>query len=269
MEEINYITIYDSTAEAKFVFVSESVTEVLGYKPEELIGQGGYSLIHPLELKAINLIHSINVKNQKMSSITAYRTKHKDGHYITIDSVVHYCYDSLVCTNFVVDSSDSVKHKMRFHSADERFIVQKDGSIQLSGAWNDSQIRMKNLLQGKDPWTNKSHKERIQLEPRFCLFINRYTTQSTIVFATRMCEELVGLSQLDCIGQSLYEYVARQDRESVKMQIEIAKANDIIARIRFNWMRGENDLVPLEAVVSCTYDGLVFVARISPILLSM
>ncbi|KAI9485474.1 MAG: hypothetical protein EXX96DRAFT_545232 [Benjaminiella poitrasii] len=263
--EINYISIYDTTADAKFLFVSESVTDVLGFLPEELIGMGGYEVTHPDERNALNLIHTGNVKSERMSTVVSYRSRHKDGHYVNCDAVVHYCYDTLICTNFAVVSADCVKHKVRKNSADTAYAIQPDGSIQLEGAWNIKQERMKNILTEENyPWDNVlAEKER-----RFCLFLNRYTTQSTIVFATRMSEELVGLDPIECIGDSLYDYVSPDDRENVMKQIELSKSNDIISRVRFNWAKHDQAIIPIEAVISCTYDGLVFVARLRPSMLA-
>ena len=260
--EINFISIYDNTPKAKYLFVSESVTDVLGYLPEELLGESGYNLTHPNERQALGVIHSTNVQNERMSSVTTCRARHKDGHYVACDIVVHYCYDVLICTTFTVVSSNCIKHNMRASSADEVFVIQPDGSIRLTGVWNDSQERMKKLFTEKYPWDINNLVLNEQ-EPRFCLFINRYTTESLIVFATQMCESMVGMNQINCIGQSIYEYVAPHDKENVMKSIELSKSTDIINRLRFNWLRQDTqELIPIEAVVSCTYDGLVFVARL-------
>ncbi|KAL9546857.1 hypothetical protein MBANPS3_006455 [Mucor bainieri] len=259
--EINFISIYDNTAEAKYLFVSESVTDILGYEPEELVGQGGYSILHPDELQAISIVHRGNVKNERMSSVNTYRNRHKDGHYVLCDVVVHYCYDVLICTNFAVTTNDCLRHKIRVSSADDVFVIQPDGSIQLAGAWNSSQEKMKKLLAEGNPWDSNLNVISPQ-EPRFCLFLNRYTNLSIIVFATQMCQDLVGSNQMDLIGESLYDFVDDKDRLNVEKLITLAKSNDLINRIRFNWKRRDNgELEFLEAVISCTYDGLVFVAR--------
>jgi PAS domain S-box-containing protein len=262
--EISFIIIYDNTAAASILFVSESVYDVLGFTPEELTGINGYELTHPQEREAIALIHTSNVGNEKMSSVTVYRSRHKYGHYVQMDTVVHYCYDALICTNFAIVSEDCIKHKMRINSADEAYYIQHDGSIRLTGAWNDSQERMKQMLADKHPWGANNQLAAKQQEPRFCLILNRYTDKSIIVFATKMCEQIVDLNQFDCIGKSLYDYIGPQDKESVKKQVELSKSTDIISRLRFDWAVGENKLVPLEAAVSCTYDGLVVVARLAP-----
>jgi PAS domain S-box-containing protein len=260
--ETNYISIYDNTANAKLVYVSESVVDVLGFTPQELIGMGGYELTHPKERAALAIVHTANVTNERMSSLSTYRSRHKNGHYVTCDIIVHYCYDVMICTNFGRVSGDSLKARMRTVSADEIYVISDDGTIQLAGAWNDSQQKMKNLLLNSQPWGKNDLIEHNQ-EPRFCLIINRYTEQSNIVFASKYSESMVGLSQVDCIGTSLYFYVHEGDAEAVMKQLSLAKSKDLITRFRFKWNNGRK-LIPVETVVSCTNDGLVMVVRLSP-----
>jgi PAS domain S-box-containing protein len=261
--EINYIAIYDLTPRANFLFVSESVQDVLGFTPEELVGRGGFEITHPDEREALNVVHTSNVKDEHMSSIVYYQCLHKDGHYVHCDSIVHYCYDVIICTNFAVVSPDSIKHKMRINSADEAFTVDKNGVLRLSGAWNNSQEKMKNLMASEYPWDISNKLTATQREPRFCLFINRYTSESIIVFATKMCEDLVEVDQFECIGQSLFSYVAPKDKLAVMKQLELSKSCDLISRLRFKWLKPGDRHVQVEAVVSCTYDGIVMVVRLA------
>lgn len=265
---INCIIIYDNTASATVLFASESVYEVLGFTPEELTGLHGYKLTHLDERAALAVIHSANVVEERMSSVTTYGSLRKDGKYVELDVIIHYCYDSLVSTNFTITSHDSMQRKMRSNTADYVQVVQRDDSIQVKGGWSDSQDGLKRLLATKHPWGENDKVEQKAQESRFCLILNRYTAKATVVFATKMCEELVGLNQFDCIGRPLYDFVAPQDVENVMKQIELSKSKDMISRLRFDWMTEENKLISIEAVVSCTYDGLVMVARLAPFVIS-
>ncbi|GAA5801124.1 hypothetical protein HPULCUR_006566 [Helicostylum pulchrum] len=257
--DVNCIIIYDNTAQASVLFASESIHDVLGYTPEELTGHPGYRFTHPDEHEALALIHTANVNEQRMSSLTMYRSRHKNGTYVQTDVIIHYCYDSLITTTFIVHSQDCLKRRMRVNSADFAYFIQSDGTIQL----NDSQEKTKHLRDFKDPWGKDKKLEKKTQEPRFCLILNRYTSNCTIVFATKMCE-IVELNQFDCIGKSLYDFISPQDHENVSKQIELSKSNDLISKLRFHWITEENKLIYIEAVVSCTYDGLVMVSRLCP-----
>ena len=268
--EINFIAIYDGSANANFLFVSDSIKDCLGWSPQELLGQPGYILTHPEEREALASIHANNVKDERMSSVVSYHARHKDGHYVLIDNVIHFCYNLLISTNFVLLPNDSIKHAMRASSADESYMIQPDGAIRLTGNWSHTHNNtIKHLLSKAYPWNVNANLTNMQ-EPRFCLVLNRYTLQANIVFASSMCDDMVGMSQIHCIGDSIYQYVAQQDVENVRHQIEITKAKGLISKLRFKWRGGnrtsddhheQETLIPIEAVISCTHDGLVLVAR--------
>ncbi|GAN09601.1 hypothetical protein MAM1_0277c09131 [Mucor ambiguus] len=267
--EINFIAIYDGSADANFLFASDSIKDCLGWSPEELLGQPGYILTHPEEREALALIHSNNVKDERMSSIVSYRARHKDGHYVMIDNVIHFCYNLLISTNFTLLSNDSIKHFMRTNSADESYLIHPDGALRLTDNRSSSQSNIKHLLSKAYPWNVNANLTNMQ-EPRFCLVLNRYSVHANIVFASSMCEEMVGMNQIYCIGDSIYQYVAEKDVDIVRHKIEITKTKGVISKLRFNWSRkkkkttndNEETLLNIEAVISCTHDGLVLVARL-------
>jgi PAS domain S-box-containing protein len=256
--EVDYISIYDSTASAKLVYVSESVYDVLGFTPQEIIGLGAYELTHPNERAALSVLHSSNLTNEPMSSLCVYKSRHKDGHYVTCDIIVHPCYDVFICTNFARSSCDTVKASMRTTSADESYVIGEDGSIEITSSWRNRQERIKTLF--STPFRDFS--KPLEGEPRFCLIINRYTEAATIVFASRYCYDLVGIGQTQLIGSSLFDFVAKKDRVSVSTQLDLTKEQSIIARFRFKWLHGSKE-IPVETCISGTYDGLVMVVRLA------
>ncbi|KAI9275962.1 hypothetical protein BDA99DRAFT_496981 [Phascolomyces articulosus] len=259
----NYISIYDNTATANFIYISESVSEVLGWTPDEMIGKGAYEFFHPDDINALTRVHSANVMNEKMSSMVAYRTRHKDGHFVIIETLVHYCYDVLMCTNYLYDPSDA-GHKIRSNSVDEVFVVNQDGSLELVGAWNDSQERMQKLLQTQHKWIN-NRVTHVQ-EPRFCLILNRYTEESTIVFVSQMAERLVGAQCDQVLGRPFLDYVSERDGQVVQQQLDMTKGSDMIMRMRFDWVMDKEHgaTQAVEAIVGSSNDGLVVVIRLAP-----
>lgn len=198
-----------------------------------------------------------------MSSMVSYRFKCKNGSYVTIETIVHYCHDVLVTCNYIQDTH-SLDHKMRVNTVDEVFHCLPDGSLQLGGAWNDRQEKIEETLNMESVWTNKKM-ERIQ-ERRFCLIMNRFTDSLNIVYASDLAKELVSLEIHKCIGLSFYEFVLDSDVESLQAQIDLAKEHDMVVRLRFDWVidRERNLTEPVEAITSCTNDGLVMVLRLSP-----
>lgn len=121
-------------------------------------------------------------------------------------------------------------------------------------------------------------------EPRAALFVNRFTRTATIMYATSGVTEILGLSPHQLISKSFFYCIQEQCLRDAVRCLEGAKSNDSIAYLRF-WFRNplQDDTVhpngygndsfmdtttgnasppiELEAVVSCTSDGLVVILR--------
>ncbi|KAI8636956.1 hypothetical protein BD408DRAFT_425336 [Parasitella parasitica] len=255
----NWITIWDNTQEARLMYVSESVTDHLGWEPEEIIGRGGYDLFHPGDRDSLRKVHLTNVCNQKMSSMVSYRALTKSGSAIQVETILHYCQDVLIGSNYVYDE-DSLDHKVRANSVDEVFVCLPDGSLQLAGAWNDRQEHVQNAMD-----TDSFSAVRSQ-EDRFCLILNRFSELLNIVYVSRLAADLVSLDTAAAIGTPLYQYVQQKDVLSLKSQLRLAKEHGMVVRLRFDWIidseKGLSE--PVEAIASSTGDGIVMVLRLSP-----
>lgn len=259
----NWITIWDNTQEAILIYASESVADHLGWEPEEIIGKEGYDLFHPGDHDSLRKVHLANIFNEKMSSMVSYRTLAKDGSYVRVETIIHYCYDVLIGSNYVYDE-DSLDHKVRANSVDEVFICLPDGTLQLAGAWNDRQEYMQKSLDAKKVW--KNNRLVLSQERRFCLILNRFSASLNIVFASKLATELVSLDTAKAIGTSLYQYVQEKDALSLEAQIDLSKEHDMVVRLRFDWIidREKGISEPVEAIASSTNDGIVMVLRLSP-----
>lgn len=125
-------------------------------------------------------------------------------------------------------------------------------------------------------------------EPRAALFVNRFTRTATIMYATSGVTEILGLSPHQLISKSFFYCIQERCLRDAVRCLESAKANDSIAYLRF-WFRNplldedaDTDMsgysspafgmtpdpyartpppIELEAVVSCTSDGLVVILR--------
>ncbi|KAJ5232953.1 hypothetical protein N7468_005909 [Penicillium chermesinum] len=116
-------------------------------------------------------------------------------------------------------------------------------------------------------------------EPRAALFVNRFTRTATIMYATSGVSEILGLSPNQLVAKSFFYCIQEKCLRDAVRCLESAKSNDSIAYLRF-WFRNplqddnpnispytasmvSNPIPPLEleAVVSCTSDGLVVILR--------
>lgn len=261
----DFISIYDNSEAAHLVYLSDSVVDAIGWTPEELVGKRGFDYFHPNEIPALARVHAASVMNEKLSSMVRYHTRHKDGHYVEVETVVHYCYDVIVCTNFVYDANDT-GHKIRSTMADEVWSVDMNGTVQLAGSWGDNQERVRQTLESSEQWIQEQQLKTKQ-EPRFCMILNRFTCDSTIVFVSQMAERIVGLDCERALGKSLLNYVCDRDLDTVQAQLDLIKSSGMIMRLRFDWVindNGSSTTQPVEAIASSTNDGLAVVFRLAP-----
>ncbi|MGH8674909.1 MAG: PAS domain-containing protein, partial [Burkholderiales bacterium] len=75
-------------------FVSPAVTQILGLTPEECIGTSPFSFTHPHD-RPIVLAAVEEAKRTGRTSTYVYRSRHKDGRYVWLESRVRFVNDAL------------------------------------------------------------------------------------------------------------------------------------------------------------------------------
>lgn len=102
----------DSNREYKFTFVDQRVTHVLGYKPQDLLGQRCFDFFHPEDRTNIteSFKQAEDLRGQTVSGVLRFRTKTKEWAPIKIQSyafVNPYSNDVeyIVCTNTLANRS--------------------------------------------------------------------------------------------------------------------------------------------------------------------
>lgn len=76
-----------STLTSECLYVSPSVQTLLGYTPEEIIGQPTFSLTHPDDQPLIQDAYASALERNDLILPHQYRVKHKAGHYIWVETV--------------------------------------------------------------------------------------------------------------------------------------------------------------------------------------
>jgi len=85
------ITISDTSG--RFSYVSPSSMQLLGYRPEELVGVNGYELIHPEDREFVrSSLHEPFLKDQRLRR-GVFRLVRKSGGFIWIDTIARPVFD--------------------------------------------------------------------------------------------------------------------------------------------------------------------------------
>ena len=78
----------------RYQYVSPACLTVLGYRPEELIGTGLQELLHPEGVPVIAAAIGRMVADPSCSEVVTVRTRHKDGHWLWLQTNVRlFCED--------------------------------------------------------------------------------------------------------------------------------------------------------------------------------
>lgn len=108
------------TADPRWIYIdaSPAVKRVLGYTPEEIIGMSGYSQFHPED--ADNLLkRDASVRYREGMYTNVYRYRHKDGHYIWMETTSRTIRDDngrpveIICVSRDVTEREEAQRAMR------------------------------------------------------------------------------------------------------------------------------------------------------------
>ncbi|KAH0826208.1 hypothetical protein J3R83DRAFT_5651 [Lanmaoa asiatica] len=78
MQYIREVAIVDFSEDVRWLFVTESISELLGYEPRDVIGRPAVELVHPEEFPAVRKLHYETIRQDKAAVIAYLRLKHKD-----------------------------------------------------------------------------------------------------------------------------------------------------------------------------------------------
>lgn len=88
------------TVDARILYVSNSIADILGHRPEEVIGRSCWEYFHPDEIPFAQAIHGRGVQLDKAAVLNYCQIKNKDGGYIGCECVFTVVHDVLVgCTS--------------------------------------------------------------------------------------------------------------------------------------------------------------------------
>jgi PAS domain S-box-containing protein len=101
---------------ANFSYLSDNVTAVLGYRPEEMSGKNAFDYIHPNDLVKVNLELERIIEGNEVAKGVEHRFLHKNGKWIWLESKGTYHIDNSTIKGILVNSrniDDRVKLQKR------------------------------------------------------------------------------------------------------------------------------------------------------------
>ncbi|MGL5082172.1 MAG: response regulator [Microcoleaceae cyanobacterium] len=133
--------------EGVILYASPACYPLLGYQPEELIGQDPSMFLHARELKSLAKAHQL-ILTQDMTYPLTYRVHHRDGHYLWFETTSNAIRDpeTGVVQEILAVSRDISDHKRR-----EQQLQESEASIRALYQVTSSQSlnfqgRLQNIL---------------------------------------------------------------------------------------------------------------------------
>ncbi|KAL1692551.1 hypothetical protein GGG16DRAFT_124024 [Schizophyllum commune] len=78
MDEALALGIVDFSQEARWIYMTDSVTDLLGWEPRELVGRPSLELVHPDEFLRVRKLHYDTITEDKAAVLAYLRMRHKD-----------------------------------------------------------------------------------------------------------------------------------------------------------------------------------------------
>ncbi|KAK0221561.1 hypothetical protein IW262DRAFT_1374867 [Armillaria fumosa] len=219
----SFIGIVDFSQEAKWLYMTDSVVELLGYEPHELYGHPSLELVHPDEVNRVRKLHHDTIKADKAAVLVYLRMKHKDPYkgYVLCGvsrTVVHN-----VLVGSVSFASPGAKALHNASTAQEITVISPAAENFQFRRWNDPSPMPPSpppfSTPPQTPADPVSYEHLPSQSFRTALILNRFSLRCTIQY----CSNDLLIESTEAIGRSFFDYVARKDEAIVTSWIDVIK----------------------------------------------
>jgi len=110
--------------DGRISYVSPAVERILGYRPEELVGQPGSAVLHPEDKRTMEADLEQWLNNPDQATTGQYRYRHKNGSWRNLESVANNCLEHPAIRAIVVNSRDvteRVQLEEALYHSEERY----------------------------------------------------------------------------------------------------------------------------------------------------
>lgn len=229
--DTTFITIHDLTHDARILYCSDSIVDILGHTPDEVVNRSCWEFFHPDEIPLARQLHSRGVKLDKAAVLAYCQIKNRQGQWIGCECCFSVVYDVMVCCTSVY---------RRGMSSQKRAVEAPMVRRLFSSSPKDPRYHMLSHLSSKFTLGPQEQTH----EPRAALFLNRFTRTLTVMYATNGIEQIIGISGEAMKGRSFYYCIQENCLEDAVRCLETAKGNDSIAYLRFFFRDPRQDDAP-------------------------
>ncbi|KAJ7274132.1 hypothetical protein C8J57DRAFT_1314739 [Mycena rebaudengoi] len=214
---VSFIVILDFSARWKYV--TESVSDLLGWEPNDLRGHSFFQLVHKDEFSQVQQLHYDTILLDKAAAIAYMRLKHKDAHkgYILCAVSRTVVYDMVVGSVSFASPGGKALHNSS--TAQEITVITPAASNFDFKPWNDP------LPVSRDPPRNNIvHTPAVSEIPtnqssRTALILDRFSVNCTV---THYSNHQI-ISAAAATKRAFFDFVAPQDESVVRSWLDVIK----------------------------------------------
>lgn len=222
---LSYIAVVSGDKSGIYQYVSDSVTDVLGFEPAELLGRSCYKVFHPEELAKLGEVHYRALADESAACVAYMRLLHKDGYWVECSVSYSTVYDkSLTLVSRIHAGSRGFEHAI---TAREIFEIspasQGRFSITRQGSAASSPSPPKTASPTPPPFHQLPPSSRT---PRTFFLIDRFTNTARVMYVSN--DVIVNGNTLK--NNPFYSIIKPSDRALVRDHIERAKQSSPLGR---------------------------------------
>ncbi|KAG2147007.1 hypothetical protein BD769DRAFT_1413585 [Suillus cothurnatus] len=241
---VSFITIIDFSEDARWLFLTESVSDLLGFEPRELIGRSSLELVHPDEFSQVKQMHYDTIREDKAAALAYLRLKHKDPFKGYILCAVSRTVAHNVVVGSVSFATPGGKALQNTSTAQEVEVVTPSAKNFELRRWGDpspmaSSPSISDLtspatclstdMDTSDVSSSRSRGKKPAIisfnplpaqSPRSALILDRFSIHCTVLY----CSNDLLLSTTKVLGRSFFDFVTTRTEHSVRSWIDVIKS---------------------------------------------
>jgi len=254
---VSFIGIVDFSENARWLFVTSSVSDLLGFEPHELIGTPSLELTHPDEFPQVKQMHYDTIKQDKAAVLAYLRLRHKDPYKGYVLCAISRTVVHNVLVGSVSSASPGPKAMHNASTAQEIEVITPSAKDFEFRRWNDPSPMPPSPIpaidfdapslqpSGSTPSTSPSSistttaqwnsnitpskppksPTAIRFDPlptqsiRVALILDRFTINCTVIY----CSNDNLISTTDVMGRPFFDFVSERNEELVRTWIDMVK----------------------------------------------
>ncbi|KAG0698291.1 hypothetical protein DFH29DRAFT_941916 [Suillus ampliporus] len=240
---VSFIAIVDFSEDARWLFLTESVSDLLGFEPRELIGRPALELVHPDEFLQVKQMHYDTIREDKAAALAYLRLKHKDPFKGYILCAVSRTVVHTVVVGSVSFATPGGKALQNTSTAQEVEVITPSAKNFELRRWGDpspissspiADLSSPAASPSTDTDTNDASSDRSQSKKpaiisfnllphqsqRSALILDRFSIHCTVLY----CSNDLFLSTTKVLGRSFFDFVTSRTEHSVRSWIDVIKS---------------------------------------------